>query len=292
MGLGRVRCPCGYIMPSMPPIPPGMPPLWPFGSGSAIIASVVIRRPATDAACRSSFSGSDAGRRLGGRSRRCLSGSPWQDAGALSCLPRPLLSCFARDQVAGGWLQVPEGGEPCPHRVLHRRPRFGAEAGRQEMCLTGRYGAPSPSGSPGRAQAVRVPLALRVVDREALEIGKLDEPHHRLGDVAEVSPSVADARIVRHDLAVVLLGGARPGAVGLQQRILPDQPQHPLARHAQPVLHAQPCSDLAIALARPGRAGEVGPDRRQKIGVRLHWLRAAPALRPRARRIFCSLPGG
>jgi hypothetical protein len=38
-------------MPSMPPMPPAMPPPWPFGSGfSAIIASVVIRRPATDAA--------------------------------------------------------------------------------------------------------------------------------------------------------------------------------------------------------------------------------------------------
>src|SRR5690606_27653838 len=53
-----------YIMPSMPPMPPGMPPAAaPFGSGlSATMASVVISRPATEAASsravRVTFAGS------------------------------------------------------------------------------------------------------------------------------------------------------------------------------------------------------------------------------------------
>ena len=100
-----------------------------------------------------------------------------------------------------------------------------------------------------------------------------------------------DVRRVGHDLAVVGLGRPRPGAVRREQAALAHQPQHPLARDARGrPARGSPRPRLAMALARPGRAGEVGPDRRKQIGVRHRRLRPAPTLRARGRRLLSQPP--
>ena len=70
----------------------------------------------------------------------------------------------------------------------------------------------------------------------------------------------------------------RAGPVRREQGVLAHQPQHPLARDPDAVHRPQPGPDLAMALAGPGRAREVGPDRRQQVLV------GDGRLRPTARR--------
>ena len=59
----------------------------------------------------------------------------------------------------------------------------------------------------------------------------------------------------------------------------------------KPIPDALPRPDLAMALARPGRAGEVSPDRRPQGGVRDRGLRPAAAGRPRGGQALRRLPG-
>jgi len=73
----------------------------------------------------------------------------------------------------------------------------------------------------------------------------------------------------RGDDAAVMGGVlARQVAVWRQQAILPHQPQHPLAGNSNAVKHAQPCPDLAVSLANPGRSLEIGADGAQHRGIR------------------------
>src|SRR5918912_1378671 len=63
--------------------------------------------------------------------------------------------------------------------------------------------------------------------------------------------------------------------------MLAHQPQHALARDPDAVQRPQPGPDLAVALAAPGRAREVGPDGGEQVRVGDGRLRAATC---RARR--------
>jgi hypothetical protein len=132
------------------------------------------------------------------------------------------------------------------------------------------------------AERLRVPVFHRGEEPDLAvahrgDLRAVDGPYHvrRVGD----------------DLPVMVVGGAWAGAVWRQEGVLAHQPQHPLARDAQPVPDAQPRPDLAMALARPGRAGEVGPDRRQQGGVRDRGLRPAAAGRLRGGQALRRLPG-
>src|SRR3954447_20067259 len=65
--------------------------------------------------------------------------------------------------------------------------------------------------------------------------------------------------------------------------MLAHQPQHPLARDLDAVHRSQSGPHLAVALAGPGRAGEVGADGREQVLVRDGGLRAAACrARPRS----------
>src|SRR5271165_2431411 len=77
---------------------------------------------------------------------------------------------------------------------------------------------------------------------------------------------------------VVWVAGAR--TVRREQRSLAHQPQHALARDPDAVQHPQSRPDLAMAFPLPGRAGEVGADRRQQCRIRHRGFRATPARRP------------
>ena len=86
-----------------------------------------------------------------------------------------------------------------------------------------------------------------------------------------------DVRCRGDDVAVVRGVGAAAGAVRRQQRVLPHQPQHALAGDAHAIEGAQPGPDLAVSLAGPGRAGEVGLDgiEQRRVGdgrLRPAWL--------------------
>jgi hypothetical protein len=69
-----------------------------------------------------------------------------------------------------------------------------------------------------------------------------------------------DVRHLGDDVAVVRAVGAAAGTVRRQQRVLAHQAQHALAGDAHAVEGAQPGPDLAMSLAGPGRASEVGLD--------------------------------
>ncbi len=59
------------------------------------------------------------------------------------------------------------------------------------------------------------------------------------------------------------------------------QTQHPLARHTHPVLTAQPCSPLAIALAAGGRSGDHAPDEPHQLVIGNGSGRSRTTGRPR-----------
>ena len=104
---------------------------------------------------------------------------------------------------------------------------------------------------------------------ESGDLGGIGRPHQ--------------VRRVCDDAAVVRLGRAALRAVRRQQGVLAHQPQHPLARDANAVEHAQARPDLAVTLSGPGRAREVRPNGGKQVGIGDRRLRPAPGRRGRRR---------
>src|SRR5829696_7141830 len=105
-------------------------------------------------------------------------------------------------------------------------------------------------------------------------LGDAEQPHLAVldgGDLGGVGRP-DDVRRFRDDPALVRRFRPWAGPVRREQGVLA---QHPLARDPDAVHRPQPGPGLAMALASPGRAREVGPDRRQQILVGDGRLRPA-----------------
>src|SRR5215217_785900 len=96
-------------------------------------------------------------------------------------------------------------------------------------------------------------------------LGDAEQPHLAVldgGDLGRVG-GPHDVRRRGDDVPVMYGLGTRAGPMRREQGVLAHQPQHPLARDPDAVHRPQPGPDLAVALAAPGRAREVGADGRK-----------------------------
>src|SRR5215211_1848997 len=108
-------------------------------------------------------------------------------------------------------------------------------------------------------------------------LGDAEQPHLAVPDGGDPGGVGGPHHVRRRgdDVTVVRRLALLAGAVRRQQGVLAHQPQGALARHPDAVAHAQAGPDLAVPLAGPGRAREVGSDRRQQILVGDGWPWAA-----------------
>src|SRR5690349_7774621 len=118
-----------------------------------------------------------------------------------------------------------------------------------------------------------------------------EQPHLAVLDGGDLSriDSPHDVRRLGDDLAVVRSGLAGAGPIRRQQAVVAHQPQHPLARDPDAVHHPQPGPYLAMALAMPGRTGEIGADCHQQ-GIVGHRRLRSTTLRRNGRRAIGLVP--
>src|SRR5215212_7529521 len=108
-------------------------------------------------------------------------------------------------------------------------------------------------------------------------LGDAEQPHLAVldgGGLGRVG-GPHDVRRRGDDVPVMYGLGTRAGPMRREQGVLAHQPQGALARDPDAVHRPQPGPDLPVAIAGPGRAREVGSDRRQQILVGDGWPWAA-----------------